>query len=67
MKKEVIEEFSKDNEAKELYNAINNYESDIWKDSVEFKKLMKILKSTSIKQLKTQGYDIPNWKYNKER
>ena len=61
MKKEV-EVFLKNNKAEDLYDAINNYESDTWKDSFEFKELMKILKSTSVEKLKAQGYIIPSWK-----
>ena len=56
----------KDHKADELYLAIDNYEADTWKKSNEFKELMRRLKALPIKELKEQGYKIPNWKYKEE-
>ncbi len=49
---------------KQLYSAIRSYPQDTWKDSPEFKELMKRLHSMSIEELETGGYDIPCWKYS---
>ena len=53
----------RDTTAEGLYEAINGYEADTWKDSNEFKELMRRLKSMNIVKLVEQGYKIPNWKY----
>ncbi len=50
--------------AKELYLAIHNYPQDTWKDSVEYKELMKRLHSLSIEELEAGGYRVPCWKYS---
>ncbi len=50
--------------AKQLYFGINSYPQDTWKDSIEYKELMRRLHSMSIAELKSGGYDIPCWKYN---
>ena len=50
--------------ANDLYVAIRNYPQDTWKDSPEFKELMKRLHSMSIEELEAGGYDIPCWKYS---
>ena len=56
----------KEHKAYELYQAIDNYEGDTWKDSNEFKELMRRLKAMPIKVLESQGYKIPNWKFKEE-
>lgn len=53
----------RDNTPQDLYDAINGYEADTWKESNEFKELMRRLKSMNIVALDKQGYKIPNWKY----
>ena len=50
--------------AAQLYSAINHYPEDTWKDSPEYKELMKRLHSMSIEELRAGGYDIPCWKYS---
>ncbi len=50
--------------AAELYLAINSYPQDTWKDSPEFKELMKRLHSKSIEELESEGYSVPCWKYS---
>lgn len=46
----------------ELYSNIDHYQRDTWKDSPEFKELMRRLKSYSLNRLKEEGYSIPSWK-----
>ena len=46
----------------ELYARIDHYPADTWKDSLEFKELKRRLNSMSLKDLKEQGYWIPNRK-----
>ena len=48
--------------AQELYSAIALYPEDTWKESPEYKQLMKNLKNKSLEQLRDEGYLIPNWK-----
>lgn len=60
MKNKDLKEYT----AEDLYDAINSYESDSWKDSPEFKELMKRLKTMPIKKLEAQGYIVPGWKYH---
>ena len=52
----------KDMKAQDLYDEIGIYEHDTWKDSPEYKELMKRLRAYSEAKLKAEGYDIPNWK-----
>ncbi len=48
----------------QLYSAINSYPQDTWKNSPEFKELMKRLHSMSVEELEAGGYDVPCWKYS---
>ena len=50
--------------AKQLYVAINSYPHDTWKDSPEYKELMKRLHSKTIEELESEGYSVPCWKYS---
>lgn len=52
----------KEMEAKELYEAIENYQEDSWKDSPEYGELGKRLERMSVKELEAGGYFVPNWK-----
>ncbi len=45
-----------------LYAYIGAYQNDTWKDSPEYRELMKRLKSKPLKALRTEGYWIPSWK-----
>ena len=46
----------------ELYSLIARYKEDTWKDSPEYKELMRRLKNYPLETLKEQGYYIPGWK-----
>ena len=48
--------------AKELYNKIQSYSEDTWKDSPEFIELKKTLEENDIETLEENDYKIPNWK-----
>ncbi len=56
----------KEETAQELYSAINRYDVGSWKQSIEFKELIRRIKSLPIKILKEQGYKIPDWKFKEE-
>jgi len=47
-------------DAKTLYAYIRAYEHDTWKDSPEFKELTFRLNTKPLKELRTEGYWIPN-------
>ena len=51
--------------ANQLYAAIRSYPQDTWKDSPEFKELMRRLHKMSIDQLESGGYRIPAWRYER--
>lgn len=44
----------------EIYDAINAYPQDTWKDSPEFKELERRLKEKPLAELKEEGYWIPS-------
>ena len=48
--------------AQDLYLSIDTYPADTWKDSPEFKELMRRLKTLSVKKLEEQSFSIPAWK-----
>ena len=56
----------KDLTAQDLYDAIETYNQDEWKDSKEYKELLRRLKIMKYDDLITQGYRVPS-KYNKKR
>ncbi len=53
--------------ANQLYAAIRSYPQDTWRDSPEFKELMRRLHSMSIDQLESGGYRVPAWKYEQKK
>ncbi len=48
--------------ADDLYDAISTYPRDTWKDSIEFKELIKRIKVKPVSSLEKEGYFVPNWK-----
>ena len=46
----------------ELYQRINRYKHDTWKQSPEYKELMSRLNTLDLEQLSRDGYWIPGWK-----
>lgn len=48
--------------AQDLYDGIDTYPEDTWKDSEEYKELERRIKAKSVKTLEEEGYWIPNWK-----
>lgn len=53
--------------ASQLYLAVNNYRQDTWKDSAEFKELLRRLHGSTVTQLESQGFHVPAWKHESER
>lgn len=53
--------------AEQLYSGIYGYPQDGWKDSAEYKELMRRLHAFTIERLQAKGYFIPCWKFKAEQ